>query len=230
MGYNTSVPVLSEVEKRFVGFIGWLSLLCISLFLVRVAVTGVWRFSFVVENLALAWLGLFFGWLLANQLLNRNWLSWQNVLLTILWLMFLPNTWYVLTDFIHVSVTGEISQLYDIVLIATLVFSGFIMGFASLFIVHREFLGRLGRAVSAEIVTLVILLSSFTIYLGRDLRWNTWDVITNPAGVVLNVSDRVIDPLGNPRALNVTALFFILIWVMYFGLWSFIGPKKDKSR
>jgi uncharacterized membrane protein len=115
------MSALSEQEKRFVQGVGFLSGLTIVAYAYRVAISQSFRFGFVFENLALAWLGLIFGWLLVNGLKKRHWMSWQNIVLTILWLAFLPNTWYVLTDFLHISPTGEVSQLYDIVLMSLLV-------------------------------------------------------------------------------------------------------------
>jgi uncharacterized membrane protein len=222
--------LLNEVEKRFVRAAVFLSGLTVFFFSYRVLITQSFRFEFVFGNLALAWLGLFFGWLLVRNLRYKRWVSWQNILLSILWLMFLPNTWYVLTDFLHVLPLGEVSQLYDIVLISTLVFTGFILGFASLYLVHQELRKRLSENWSTIIVVLVIFVSSFAIYLGRDLRWNSWDVITNPSSVILNVSDRVIDPLGHPRAINITGLLFILIGSVYFALWTFLQPASPRRK
>lgn len=221
--------VLSEMEKRFVRAAGLLSGLCLAFYLVRVSVTGTWHFVFVPENLALAWLALFFSWVLVKQLKVWRWASWQNISLSILWLFFLPNTWYVLTDFVHVGASGEISQLYDVVMISTLVFAGFSLGFGSLYLVHRELLKRLVGSWAHIAVGGILLLSSFAIYLGRDLRWSTWDVVTNPGGIILNVSDRVVDPFGHPRALNVTGLFFVLLSALYLTLYLALEPSKKRS-
>lgn len=207
-----------------------LSLLCLGLFTFRLAATGVSRYWFVPENLLLAWLALFFGWLLVKQLGNRSWGNWRSILFTFLWIFFLPNAWYVMTDFIHVFDTGEISYLYDIAMISSLSLCGFLLGFASLFSVHRQMVKRLDSISAGFLIEMVILVASFAIYLGRDLRWNTWDVLTNPSGLILNITDRLINPFGYPRALNVTALFFVVISVMYGSLWLFLRPVAPKPK
>jgi uncharacterized membrane protein len=222
------MALLTKQEIRFITSLGLLSLLCIVLFVVRIAATGSFRYLFVPGNLSLAWLALIFAWLLGRQLKLRCWLSWQNIAISVLWLFFLPNTWYVLTDFIHVRPTSEISQLYDVVLISSLVICGFIAGFASLYLIHLQFIKRLGRRVSTEAVTAIIFASSFAIYLGRALRWNSWDLITDPGGIILNVSDRVLDPFGYPRALNITGLFFVLLGTIYLSIWLFLRPSNSK--
>lgn len=229
MGYN-AVMVLAGVEKRFLQTLGILSALCLGLFIVRLLATGVSRYWFVPENLVLAWLALFFGWILVQQLQRQGWRNWRSLVLTGLWLLFLPNAWYVMTDFIHVFDSGEISYLYDIAMITALTLTGFLLGFTSLFMVHRQLLKRLDIFSSALLISAVILLTSFAIYLGRDLRWNTWDILTNPSGLILNITDRLINPFGYPRALNVTAILFVLIGTIYFALWLFLKPVATREK
>lgn len=220
----------TSFEKRYVQAVGLVSALCLALFLIRVALTGSTRYLFIPENLALCWASIIFAWLLLEQLRTHPWSNWRNLALTILWLVFLPNSWYVLTDFIHVYTTGEINQLFDIVMMSTLLFSGFTLGFTSLYLIHCQLYKQLGSRLSAWVVATIILLSSFAIYLGRILRWNTWDVVANPSGLIINVSDRIVDPFGNWRALNMTALFFLLLATMYLAIWLFLGPVARTNR
>jgi uncharacterized membrane protein len=220
---------LKRYGPRFLAAAGLLSLADIAFWGLRVLVTGSTRYSFIPWNLALAWISLLFAVNLVRNLKKERWSGWRNISFTLLWLAFLPNTWYVLTDFIHVTPNGEISQLYDIALISLLVFTGFIIGFAGLFLVHRELLRRLDRLKSYALIEAAIFISSLAIYIGRDLRWNSWDVITNP-GVIINVSDKIIDPFGSPRFLNVTLLFFVLISLLYGAFWIFTQPPKSGRR
>jgi len=205
----------SRAVRYYAEALGLLSALCVAMYVFRVVATSTTRYSFIPENLVLAWIGLFLGWALVNNLKKMRWLSWQNLALSAGWLVFLPNTWYVLTDFLHVYATGEISELYDIVMVGLLVLIGFTLGFTSLYIVHRELAKRLSPAQAWTIVEGVILISSFAVYLGRVERWSSWDLLTNTSGVVINVSDRVIDPLANLHAWNLTGLFFVVLSVCY---------------
>lgn len=227
-GYNLTMR-LSGVEVRYLQTLGLLSAFCLSLFGFRLLETGVSRYWFVPENLLLAWLALLFGWLLVKQLEHKKWSNWRSVILTLLWLIVLPNAWYVMTDFVHVFDTGEISYLYDIAMINTLTIIGFLLGFASLFMVHRQILKRLGILSSVIVIEVIILLVSFAIYLGRDLRWNTWDILTNPSGLILSITDRFINPFGFPRTFNITAIFFVMISVVYFTFWLFLRPVATRK-
>lgn len=209
-------------EKKYVEAVGLISFTCLFLFVCRAVVTGTPRYWFIPENLFLAWVSLLAAWLLLGSLKRYRWLSWQNVGLSIIWLVFLPNSWYVLTDYIHVYPTGEVSEIFDIGLISLLVLSGFTLGFTSLFLIHKEFIRRLGERTSHILIGVILFLSSFAIYLGRQLRWNTWDVITDPGGIVLNVSDRILNPMQYPGALNTTLLFFFILCVIYNAIWRLI--------
>ncbi|MGH9637334.1 MAG: DUF1361 domain-containing protein [Candidatus Angelobacter sp.] len=220
------MDLIVRYGKRFGLGLLLLTVVDLALLAARLVITGSSRYSFIPWNLALAWLSLLLAGFLVSELRRRRWLSWQNLILTVGWVVLLPNTWYVLTDLVHVFPNGEISQLYDIVLIFLMVLTAFVMGFAGLFLIHRELLGRVSLAKSWLFIEAVVLISSFAIYLGRDLRWNSWDVITNPGGVLVNVSDKIVDPLGNPRALNVTLLFFVLINAIYGAFWLFSQPPK----
>lgn len=217
---------LSGVEKRFLEAAIIINALCLGLFLFRYLLTGSWNYGFIPLNLLLAWLAFVFGWWLNRYLNDNRWLSWQAVGLTLLWLVFLPNTWYVMTDFIHLRETGEISLLYDTALVDMLVAAGFLAGFGSLVLFHKQLLRRISHAKAALAVAVVILISSFAIYLGRDLRWNSWDAVANPGGVVLNTADRLSDPFGHPRMLNFTTLFFVVIGGTYLAVWQFVKPKN----
>ena len=216
------------LQKRFLGAFGLLTGLILLMFSFRILATGTFRYWFIPENLALIWLALMFSWLLVASLGKHRWLSWQNLVLSVIWLVFLPNTWYVLTDFLHVYATGEISQLFDIAMLGVLVICGFSTGFTGLYHVHLEFLKRWSVRTAHLAVAAILLISSFGIYLGRDLRWSTWDVVVNPSGIILNVSDRVVSPLEHPRAINVTILFFTVLTSLYAAFWLVTGPHKVK--
>lgn len=198
------------------------------LYLIRVIGADDFRYWYLFWNLALAWLPLLFAWILVKRLKRTPWLSWLNILLTLAWLAFLPNSFYVVSDLIHLQSTGEVSLLYDAVLFFSFIFNGYVSGFASLYIVHRQLIKRLERMTAHTLIGGVILLSSFAIYLGRYLRWNTWDALVHPAGLLFDVSDRVINPIAHPQAVVTTGTFFLLIGSMYIVVWQLVRALKNE--
>lgn len=198
------------------------------LYLGRVADTHEWRYWYLFWNLALAWLPLGLAWWLVQRLQHKPWRNAVNVILTLLWLGFLPNSFYVVSDLIHLQSTGEVSLLYDAVLFFSFIFNGFVSGFISLYIIHRELLNRLKRIDAHAVVGVIILICSFAIYLGRNLRWNTWDVLVNPAGILFDVSDRLINPIAHPQAFVTTITFTFLIGSMYAVVWQLVRALRSE--
>ncbi len=189
--------------------------LSVALYLLRVISTGTERYNFMVWNLVLAWLPLLFSIVLVKRLQTESWHRWQNIVLTFLWLGFLPNSFYLITDLVHLQTIGEINVMFDTVMILSFIVNGLIVGFASLYQVHRQLLKRLSIRRAHALITLIIVAVSFAIYLGRVLRWNSWDVLLNPAGILFDVSDRLIHPITYPETFLSTTTFSLLIGVMY---------------
>jgi uncharacterized membrane protein len=176
-------------------------------------------FWYLVWNLFLAWLPVIFvGWLL-GVLRRWPWLNWRPVLLTILWLGFLPNSFYLLTDFIHLQQDVRADILYDTIMLESFVISGFLLGYLSLYLVHGALLKRVQARTAGWLVGLTILLCSFAIYLGRDLRLNSWDILVNPARLLFSVTDPFFSPSTHSQAFTTTLIFFILLGSLYFAAW-----------
>jgi uncharacterized membrane protein len=192
------------------------NLLSVVLFLARVLASDNSRYWFLLWNLFLGWLPLLFAAMLIAGLRNKRWSDWKNIALTFLWLGFLPNSFYLLSDLIHLRSTGEVSLLYDAVLFCSFIFNAFVTGYLSVFLVHTALQHRaITRKYAHLIIGLVFLACGFAIYLGRYMRWNSWDVLVNPAGILFDVSDNIINPLAHPQVFVTTITFFALLSVSY---------------
>ena len=170
---------------------------------------------YLVWNLGLAWIPLLLALWLESVLRMRLWSSWLALLVTFLWLAFLPNSFYVISDFVHLTEIPRVDVVFDVVMFGSFAINGLILGYLSLFMVHHELRKRLSARTTGLIVTAVLLLSSFAIYIGRDLRWNTWDVIFSPASLLFDVSDRLLNPGAHPQVFSTTAAFFVLLSSIY---------------
>lgn len=217
------MPNLIRADRRFLEAALVVNILCLGLYVIRIMVTGSSSYSFIPENVLLAWLAFSFAILARANILKRGWNNFGSFLWTFLWLIFLPNTWYVMSDFIHLSQNGEINILYDIGLMTSLVISGFFAGFSSLFIMHRLILKKVGQSKSWFLIVSIVFMASFAIYLGRDLRWNSIDIFMNPGGLALNVTDQLSSP---PSMLATVGIFYTLIGGSYLAIWRFFSTKN----
>jgi len=213
---------VGEGKLRIVKALLLSNLVSVVLFGLRVIVTQSDRYWFLFWNLMLAWLPALFTFLLLRQLKHGSWKQPIPILLTVLWLGFLPNSFYLMSDLIHLQSTGDIGVLFDAVLFLSCIWNGAVAGILSIVWVHTAAYKKIGPNMAAAAVAVALGLASFAIYLGRILRWNTWDVLFNPAGILFDVSDRVINPLTHPQFILTTLTFFVLLGSMYMVIWQFV--------
>lgn len=196
---------------------------------------GAWRHhslaaSYLSWNLLLAWMPLVFALRLMSVLKHKAWSSWEALAVSLLWVAFLPNSFYLISDFIHLQEVQHKDVLYDAIMFSSFVFTGVLLGFSSLYLVHLRLRRRLSGWQTGVWIGIILLLCSVAIYMGRDLRWNTWDILVNPAGLLFDVSDRLQHPSAYPHMLLVVAAFFILLASIYNMLWRgtrlFMRPPR----
>src|SRR6185295_15605158 len=120
-----------------------------------------------------------------------------------LWLLFLPNAPYILTDLLHLTAQSPAPAWYDLALLLSCAGTGLLVGYLSLIDVHDIVAASLGKAMGWLLALSSLFLSGFAIYLGRFLRWNSWDVLTRPT-ILFDIADGVVHPASHSRTLAVT--------------------------
>lgn len=219
-----SKPSLSGgVVRDYVNALLYLTLFSVLITVARFLLAGNYDYWFLVWNLILAWVPLVAAWYLygRTQKLGLIW-SKTNIALFVIWLLFLPNAFYIFTDFIHLYRFGGVPLMYDIVLISTFALTGLILGFTSLMLVHKRALQRF-KNYGHWLPVAALLASGFAIYLGRELRWNSWDIIFNPFGILFDVSERVLNPTEYSLTFATTLLFFGFLGLTYLTVWRAIN-------
>lgn len=104
--------------------------------------------------------------------------KWRWILL-FLWFVFLPIRFYILTDFVHLPRFPGVIY-FDIVYIAAMAFAGMVSGFASMELIHKEWNTKYHKHLSWFYMTIVVIISMIGVYMGRFLRFNSWDILHNP--------------------------------------------------
>ncbi len=214
---------MERTVKQVVVPLAILSLLGALLFGVGAARNGSLDHWSIFWNLLLAWIPLLCSLLLVVALRHRRWQSPLPLLLTAVWLGFLPNTFYMITDYIHLHDVPRVDGTYDALMFSVIILNGVLLGLASLLLIHAELEKRVSNIRAWRLVLLVLLLVSFAIYIGRYLRWNTWDIITNPAGILFDISERLINPWAHPQTYVTTLTFFAVLSVGYYLLWRTVA-------
>lgn len=195
------------------------SVLICALVAVRIGRTGSWHLRWLVWNLFLAWVP-FGASLLADWLrLRHPERPWRLIAPAALWLAFLPNAPYIVTDLMHIAPRPDPwIYWYDVVTIAAVAWTGCVLGAVSLGIMQGIVARYLGRAVSWFFVLLSAGLCGFGIYVGRFQRWNSWDLLVNPLSLLRDLAAVFHHPLQQPRPWAMCALFAAFVLVGYLTL------------
>jgi len=179
---------------------------CASLLALRVERSGTPFYLFLCWNLFLAWIPWWAGQ--AFRASSRRGSSAARQLAWFaLWLLFLPNAPYILTDLLHLAPRPPIPLWFDLALLLSYAGTGLLLGYASLLEVQAALEERFGQVTGWGIAAGSLFLSGFGIYLGRFRRWNSWQALTDPAGIFRDISDRLLDPTSHPHPVTVTLVF-----------------------
>jgi len=186
------------------------SAVAISLVGVRMVLTHSLHHGYLIWNLFLAWLPLFFCLAAVRVARTQPTARWKFWALATTWLLFLPNAPYIFTDLIHLGPRTRGHFWVDLVLIVLCAWTASVLGFLSLYVMQTMVSRRLGAVASWGFVFVVSGLTGLGIYIGRFLRWNTWDVLVNPLGVANDILCWPINSLGDKKLVIYPALFALL--------------------
>jgi uncharacterized membrane protein len=147
----------------------------------------------------------------------------------LLWLVFLPNAPYLVTDLKYVGGHGGVPVLYDLVLLSAAAWAGLLLGLTSLFFMHVVWRRLIGVARAWAFVVAVLALSSFGIYLGRVQRWNSWDLVTRPGSLLGQIAEGLLEPESHARPMGLTVLLTSFLLASYLVFYSFARLSSSLS-
>jgi uncharacterized membrane protein len=190
----------------------WLFMLFIGMLIAgRILYIGQRQFLFLIWNIFLAWLPYYISSFLKNKFLKR----WKSVFLVIIWFSLFPNALYIVTDFVHLRPQIDIPMWYDAILLFSSSIIGLILAFASLWNVEKFLVSIFSKKMVNYLEFAFIFFGSFGVYLGRFLRWNSWDIISDPISLLSSIVSRIIYPLDHMRTWGLTLILTTLFYLLY---------------
>jgi uncharacterized membrane protein len=193
---------------------------------VRVSRTGSGYYIFLIGNLFLACVPLGLSTMLR---IGNHWsVHWPiQLLIFTLWLLFLPNAPYILTDILHLTRASHAPAWYDLALLLSCSGTGLLIGYLSLIDVHGIVARNFGAACGWVFAVVTLGLSGFALYLGRFLRWNSWDVLIAPTRV-FEILGWLLRPWAQGRPLAVTFIFGVILTLGYITLRTLlVRPERS---
>ncbi|MDQ0724866.1 putative membrane protein [Paenibacillus sp. W4I10] len=111
-------------------------------------------------------------------------------LMCAVWLFFLPNAAYLFTEILHsfryFDAQGEvrfwvnIDFWYGLTLTFAVAIIGLLLSTCSIIQIHGMLNQLINKYISMMVVGVILLLSSIGVYIGRFNRWNSWDILSRP--------------------------------------------------
>ena len=191
------------------------TVVAIGFFVTRVYISRSLIFMFLVWNLFLAWVP-YWASFWASSLHQRYPKRWWLLLAPGgLWLAFFPNAPYIITDFLHLSYRPPVPMWFDVGFLATFAWTGLFLAVFSLHSMQTLVKTYLGAMVGWVFVLGILGLSGLGVYMGRFLRWNSWDLLVHPKTVVIDVLYRLAHPMSNLQTLGVTIMFSVFLLICY---------------
>jgi uncharacterized membrane protein len=172
---------------------------------------------FLVWNLFLAGLPLFLALWLREVRGEKGNPLWQMTLF-IAWLLFFSNAMYIVTDLFHLKMRLPVPLWFDMILLFSAAWNGLLLGFKSLSIVQGIFSDMFNKTVGVLLAIGFMFLAGYGIYLGRYIRWNSWDVVSNPLGLASDIAGHLLHPLHHLLMYGFVFLFGSFMCLAYFAV------------
>lgn len=157
------------------------------------------------------------------------------LLLSAVWLLFLPNTFYLLTDFMHLNPNVLVNRRHNgsspgthyergdalyvvdsLLLFLTTLFGVVIGGFVLEY--YYRFLIAGYPGIAQPVMAFVVVIAAIGLYVGRFGRWNSWDAIIRPHKVL----GQLISMLNSGKEFKrfaiitlITIAFELFSWAAY---------------
>jgi len=202
-----------------------------------VAVAGVifraalpYQWQYLLWNMLLAGLPLFFACAALWAQHKKHRLLALPLLL--FWLLFYPNAPYMLTDFIHLRhyvfefdnsvFSTDPAAWFGFMFLCGGSVAGCCCGMLSLILLHRHTARKYGKAIGWLLAAGTTLLSGAGVWIGRCMRFNSWDIWHRPLHLLRSVAEQF-----DRDSLLLCILFTAMSAGAYLLLRSFL-PEESK--
>jgi uncharacterized membrane protein len=204
---------LTEVEKMLLLSV----LFSILLVAIRAVITNTLVFIFLPWNLFLAAVPFLIttGLFKYRSITNKR---WKMGFLLVAWILFLPNSFYIITDLFHLKPREESSRWFDLTLIFSFAWNGFLMGILSVRQMEKVVASRFSLQNTLLFVFPVMWLIAIGVYIGRFLRFNSWDIISNPFELLQEIGYMMIHPLQHFSTWGMIACFAAFMTIAYLSM------------
>ncbi|MBS1934902.1 MAG: DUF1361 domain-containing protein, partial [Bacteroidetes bacterium] len=137
------------------------------------------------------------------------------------WLAFIPNSFYIITDLFHLGDhynDRKMPQWFDLAMILSFAWNGLLLGVLSVRQMEKVFTTRIFKMHELLFIYPLMWMNAFGVYIGRYLRYNSWELLTNPLQLIKDIVVILLHPIENRNALNMVFCYSIMMTLFYLTL------------
>jgi len=192
-------------------------LFSLNLLLTRMIMSGRLSYGFLAWNLVLAFVPYFISdWLSRRPHILKQ--KWKLLPIVFLWLLFMPNSFYILTDLFHLETISNGHPWFDLTLTLSFAWNGILVGVLSIRQMETILKKGKGKFVSDIVIAAVMWLNAFGVYIGRFLRFSSWDVFINPFSLLKEIDNIVFSPYEYRYAWMMSFCFACFMIIIYYSI------------
>lgn len=199
----------SEIEQVLI----WCNSFSLCLMVFRIWYTGHLLFAFLAWNLFLAFVPFAISKRMTEVTINK---TLRFAIGTFVWIVFLPNAFYIITDLFHLDMNGDVPLWYDLALLWSFAWNGLLLGILSVRQMELLVEKHIGKKPGLLFVFPVMALNAFGVYIGRYMRFNSWDVLISPFQLIKDICYLFIHPVQNRFDWSMIVCYSVLLTLVYF--------------
>ncbi len=185
-------------------------------------------FWFLAKNLFLAWVPMVCA--SAAHFLQSRGAQWRWLvgIFAVIWFLFYPNAPYLITDIIHLQITGLDTRWLDVLLVMSFIWVGLLLGNLSLQFMHEMVRAHRGPAVGWVFAIAMLAFGAIGVFVGRFWRWNSKDFLFAPKTLAADALWRLRFMSFPDFQLFFTA-FFSFSLITYLTLYAFAHVHGERA-
>ncbi len=140
------------------------------------------------------------------------------ILAFLAWLLFIPNSFYILTDLYHLADShrnSRVPEWFDLALILSFAWNGLLLGVLSTRQVEKLLVPEANVPGRWLFLYPVMWLNALGVYTGRYLRYNSWDIITDPFDLLGDILGMIIHPFRHHYVWDMIFCYSVLLTLIY---------------
>lgn len=145
-----------------------------------------------------------------------------------IWLVFLPNAPYIITDLLHLRSSNHYLMWLDVLVVTSFAYNGLMLFFLSLADMESILTAFISRKKRFYLMLFILFLTGFGIYLGRFLRYNSWEIVQHPFELFEDIMNILLQPSLHMQAWVFTMTFGAFLSISFWLFKAFVKMKIDE--